>query len=71
MTKHCVSLEIAKQLKESGWKKETKFWWGKSTSTLVFRQCLPLARRTSYFLGAQEPARIQRILAQTIRQREI
>lgn len=24
---HCVSLEIAKQLKEAGWKKETEFWW--------------------------------------------
>jgi len=27
MDKHCVSLEIAKQLKESGWKKETEFWY--------------------------------------------
>jgi len=27
MEKHCVSLEIAKQLKEAGWKKETEFWW--------------------------------------------
>ena len=27
MDKHCVSLEIAKQLKEAGWKKETEFWW--------------------------------------------
>jgi len=27
--KHCVSLEIAKQLKEAGWKKETEFWWEK------------------------------------------
>jgi len=27
MDKHCVSLEIAKQLKEVGWKKETEFWW--------------------------------------------
>lgn len=25
--KHVVSLEIAKQLKEAGWKKETEFWW--------------------------------------------
>jgi len=24
---HVVSLEIAKQLKEEGWKKETEFWW--------------------------------------------
>jgi len=24
---HCVSLELAKQLKEAGWKKETEFWW--------------------------------------------
>jgi hypothetical protein len=27
MEKHCVSLEIAKKLKESRWSKETKFWW--------------------------------------------
>ena len=27
MEKHCVSLELAKQLKEAGWGKETKFWW--------------------------------------------
>jgi len=27
MDKHCVSLEIAKQLKESGFKKETEFCW--------------------------------------------
>jgi len=27
MEKHCVSLEIAKQLKEAGFKKETEFWW--------------------------------------------
>ena len=27
MDKHCVSLELAKQLKEAGWKKETEFWW--------------------------------------------
>jgi hypothetical protein len=27
MEKHCVSLEIAKQLKEAGWQKETEFWW--------------------------------------------
>jgi hypothetical protein len=25
--KHCVSLELAKQLKEVGWGKETEFWW--------------------------------------------
>jgi len=25
--KHCVSLELAKQMKEAGWKKETEFWW--------------------------------------------
>lgn len=25
--KHVVSLEIAKQLKEAGWTKETEFWW--------------------------------------------
>lgn len=25
--KHCVSFDLAKQLKESGWDKETKFWW--------------------------------------------
>jgi hypothetical protein len=30
MEKHCVSLEIAKQLKEGGFKKETKFWWIKT-----------------------------------------
>jgi len=24
---HCVSLEIAQQLKEAGWGKETEFWW--------------------------------------------
>ena len=29
MEKYCVSLEIAKQLKEEGWKKETEFAWGK------------------------------------------
>ncbi|MCK9433044.1 MAG: hypothetical protein M0R00_08810 [Candidatus Omnitrophica bacterium] len=29
MDKYCVSLELAKQLKEAGWKKETEFWWGK------------------------------------------
>ena len=29
MEKYCVSLEIAKQLKEEGWKKETEFVWGK------------------------------------------
>lgn len=28
MEKHCVSLEIAKHLKEAGWKKETFFVWG-------------------------------------------
>jgi len=27
MEKHCVSLELAKELKEAGWKKETEFWW--------------------------------------------
>lgn len=27
MEKHCVSLEIAEQLKEVGWRKETEFWW--------------------------------------------
>ncbi|MFA5388885.1 MAG: hypothetical protein WC312_03925 [Candidatus Omnitrophota bacterium] len=27
MEKHCTSLEISKQLKETGWKKETEFWW--------------------------------------------
>lgn len=27
MEKHCVSLEIAKQLKDAGWNKKTKFWW--------------------------------------------
>ena len=27
MEKHCVSLEIAKELKEAGWNKETEFWW--------------------------------------------
>ena len=27
MEKYCVSLEIAKKLKEAGWKKETEFWW--------------------------------------------
>lgn len=26
-TKYCVSLELAKQLKESGWAKETEFWY--------------------------------------------
>ncbi len=25
--KHVVSLEIAKQLKDAGWQKETEFWW--------------------------------------------
>ena len=24
---HCVSLELAKKLKEAGWNKETEFWW--------------------------------------------
>jgi hypothetical protein len=27
MERHVVSLEIAKQLKETGWNKKTKFWW--------------------------------------------
>lgn len=27
MEKYCVSLEIAKKLKDAGWKKETEFWW--------------------------------------------
>ena len=27
MEKYCVSLEIAKKLKEAGWKKPVKFWW--------------------------------------------
>lgn len=27
MEKYCTSLELSKQLKEVGWKKETKFWW--------------------------------------------
>jgi len=27
MEKHCVSLEIAKELKEARWTKETEFWW--------------------------------------------
>ena len=27
MDKHCTSLEISKQLKEAGWKKETRFYW--------------------------------------------
>ena len=27
MEKHCVSLELAKQMKEAGWKKKTEFWW--------------------------------------------
>jgi hypothetical protein len=26
---HVVSLEISKQLKEAGWKKETEFWWSR------------------------------------------
>ena len=25
--KHCVSLELAKQIQEAGFKKETEFWW--------------------------------------------
>ena len=29
MEKHCVSLELANQLKKAGWKKETKFYWVK------------------------------------------
>ena len=33
MEKHVVSLEIAKQLKEVGWKKETEFWWAKHKIT--------------------------------------
>jgi hypothetical protein len=27
MDKHCVSLELAKQMKEAGFNKETEFWW--------------------------------------------
>ena len=27
MDKHCVSLELAKQLKETGWKKKTEVYW--------------------------------------------
>jgi len=27
LEKHCVSLEVAKKLKEAGWTKETKFYW--------------------------------------------
>jgi hypothetical protein len=27
MEKHCISLELAKQMKEAGWQKETEFWW--------------------------------------------
>ncbi len=27
MEKHCVGLEIAKQLKKSGWNKETEYLW--------------------------------------------
>lgn len=27
--KHCVNLEIAKELKEANWNKETEFWWGR------------------------------------------
>jgi len=26
---HVVSLEMAKKLKEAGWKKETEFWWSR------------------------------------------
>ena len=27
MEKHCVSLELAKEMKKTGWKKKTEFWW--------------------------------------------
>jgi hypothetical protein len=27
MEKHTTSLDISRQLKEAGWKKETEFWW--------------------------------------------
>jgi hypothetical protein len=32
MEKHCVSLELAKQLKEAGWKKRVKSWWIKQSN---------------------------------------
>lgn len=35
MIKHCVSLEIAKELKLAGWKKETEFWWAKDEKGIV------------------------------------
>jgi hypothetical protein len=31
MEKYCVNLEIAKQLKDADWKKETEYWWIKSS----------------------------------------
>jgi len=31
MKKHCVSLELAEQLKIAGWKKETEFCWTKNS----------------------------------------
>ena len=27
MNEHCVSLELARELKNAGWEKETEFWW--------------------------------------------
>jgi len=35
-TNHVVSLEIAKQLKEVGWKKDTMFWWCNGATTHLF-----------------------------------
>jgi hypothetical protein len=36
MKKHCISLGLAKQLKEAGWKKETEFWWCDAATTSIF-----------------------------------
>ena len=33
MDKHCVSLEISRDLKEAGWKKEAEFWWWRPNKT--------------------------------------
>ena len=36
MNEHCVSLELAKELKVVGWNKETEFWWELNSLTKQF-----------------------------------
>lgn len=42
MEKHCVSLELSKQLKEAGWKKETESWWVHHTGLGIDENCQPI-----------------------------